>query len=66
MVDDDAYCADVMKQIAAVQGLLEAATRLVLRKHLKTCVADAIRAGQVDPKNERRQTRSSQISRKYS
>jgi DNA-binding FrmR family transcriptional regulator len=45
MVDAGTYCPDVMKQLAAVQGLLEAASRTVLRNHLETCVADAVRAG---------------------
>jgi DNA-binding FrmR family transcriptional regulator len=45
MVEDDAYCPDVMKQLSAVQGQLERASRLVLRNHLETCVADAMVAG---------------------
>ena len=45
MVDDDAYCPDVMKQLSAVQGSLERASRLVLRNHLETCVAAAMQAG---------------------
>jgi DNA-binding FrmR family transcriptional regulator len=45
MVEAGAYCPDLMKQLAAVQGLLEAANRAVLRNHLETCVADAVRAG---------------------
>jgi DNA-binding FrmR family transcriptional regulator len=45
MVEEDAYCPDVMKQLSAVQGSLEAASRAVLRNHLETCVAEAMRAG---------------------
>ncbi|MDQ3945069.1 MAG: metal-sensitive transcriptional regulator [Actinomycetota bacterium] len=45
MVEDDAYCPDVMKQLSAVQGSLERASRLVLRNHLETCVAAAMQAG---------------------
>lgn len=48
MVDDNAYCPDVMKQLSAVQGSVERANRLVLRNHLETCVADAMQAGRVD------------------
>ena len=48
MVDDGAYCREVMKQLAAVQGLLEAASRAVLRDHLETGVADAVAAGRTD------------------
>ena len=45
MVEDDAYCPDVMKQLSAVQGQLERASRIVLRNHLETCVAAAMVAG---------------------
>ena len=45
MVEDEAYCPDVMKQLSAVQGSLERASRLVLRNHLETCVATAMREG---------------------
>ncbi len=48
MIESGAYCPDVMKQLAAVQGLLEAASRTVLRNHLETCVADAVRAGRTE------------------
>ncbi|MDQ1488875.1 MAG: CsoR family transcriptional regulator, copper-sensing transcriptional repressor, partial [Actinomycetota bacterium] len=30
MVEDDAYCPEIMKQLSAVQGSLERASRLVL------------------------------------
>ena len=45
MVDDDAYCVDVMKQLSAIQGALERASRVMLRNHFETCVADAMRQG---------------------
>ncbi len=48
MVGEDAYCPEVMKQLSAVQGSLERASRLVLRNHLETCVAAAMQAGRID------------------
>jgi DNA-binding FrmR family transcriptional regulator len=48
MVEEDAYCPDVMKQLSAVQGSLERASRLVLRNHLETCVAAAMQAGRTE------------------
>lgn len=48
MVDRGAYCPDVMKQLSAVQGLLEATSRMVLRRHLETCVATAMREGRTE------------------
>jgi DNA-binding FrmR family transcriptional regulator len=48
MVDEETYCPDVMKQLSAVQGSLERASRLMLRNHLETCVAEAMRAGRTE------------------
>lgn len=48
MAENDAYCPDLMKQMSAVQGSLERASRIVLRNHLETCVAAAMVAGHTD------------------
>jgi CsoR family transcriptional regulator, copper-sensing transcriptional repressor len=48
MVEEDAYCPDTMKQLSAVQGSLERASRVVLRNHLETCVAAAMQNGRTD------------------
>jgi CsoR family transcriptional regulator, copper-sensing transcriptional repressor len=45
IIERDAYCPDVMKQLSAVQGLLEGASRIMLRRHLETCVAKAMQEG---------------------
>lgn len=45
MVENDAYCPDVMKQLSAVQGAVQGTNRLMLRNHLETCVAAAMQAG---------------------
>jgi DNA-binding FrmR family transcriptional regulator len=45
MVEDEAYCPDVMRQVGAVQAALEKANRVLLANHLETCVSDAIRQG---------------------
>ena len=45
MVENESYCPDVMKQLAAVQGAVQGANRLMLRNHLETCVAEAMQAG---------------------
>ncbi len=46
MVENEAYCPDVMKQVAALQASLEKVNRVLLRNHLETCVSEAIRTGQ--------------------
>lgn len=47
MVENEAYCPDVMKQLSAVQGAVQGANRLMLRNHLETCVAEAMQAGHI-------------------
>jgi CsoR family transcriptional regulator, copper-sensing transcriptional repressor len=42
MVDDDAYCIDIINQNLAVQRALEKVNSLVLERHLQTCVTTAI------------------------
>ncbi len=44
MVDEDAYCIDIMKQIKAVQSALERVNALTLENHLNTCVITSIRS----------------------
>jgi DNA-binding FrmR family transcriptional regulator len=43
MVDQDAYCIDIIKQNLAVQRALEKVNSLILERHLQTCVTTAIR-----------------------
>lgn len=46
MVEDERYCPELMKQVAALQASLERVNRLLLRNHLETCVTEAIQTGQ--------------------
>ncbi len=43
MVQDDAYCIDIMNQNLAVQRALERVNGLILERHLQTCVTTAIK-----------------------
>ena len=45
MVENDAWCPDIMKQLSAVQGTLEGTSREVFRHHLETHVAEEVAAG---------------------
>jgi DNA-binding FrmR family transcriptional regulator len=44
MVEEDAYCIDVLKQAIAVQRALERVNGMILENHLQTCVTTAIRS----------------------
>jgi DNA-binding FrmR family transcriptional regulator len=43
MVDEDAYCIDIINQSLAVQRALDKVNSLILERHLQTCVTTAIR-----------------------
>lgn len=45
MLERDAYCVDVMKQVSATQSSLERANRVLLRNHLETCFSRAVLEG---------------------
>jgi CsoR family transcriptional regulator, copper-sensing transcriptional repressor len=52
MVDEDAYCVDILTQVAAVQTALEQVAVNVLDAHVRGCVTDAVSdgGGQADEK----------------
>ena len=43
MIEDDAYCVDILKQTLAIQGAIEKVNGLILEDHLQSCVTTAIR-----------------------
>ena len=45
MVEDDTYCVQVIKQVAAVRGALDRVSRLELQNHLEHCVVEQVQAG---------------------
>lgn len=42
MIDDGEYCIDIITQIQAARSALQSVGKLILEKHLKHCVADAL------------------------
>ncbi len=45
MVEEDAYCTDILIQVAAVNAALNSFNKELLASHIKTCVAEDIRNG---------------------
>ncbi|MGA2819299.1 MAG: metal-sensitive transcriptional regulator [Anaerolineales bacterium] len=48
MVERDAYCVDVIRQIQAVQASLNKVSTHILDNHLHSCVTTAIRGDSLD------------------
>ncbi len=45
MVEQDAYCPDILTQVSAVTAALNSFNKVLLSNHIHTCVAEDIRAG---------------------
>ncbi|MBS7262608.1 MAG: metal-sensing transcriptional repressor [Eubacteriales bacterium] len=45
MVENDAYCPDILIQVSAVSAALNSFNRELLACHIRSCVSDDIRAG---------------------
>lgn len=52
MIDEDAYCIDIIKQTQAIQKALDKLNTLLLERHLDHCVTSAIRGNK--PKERER------------
>lgn len=48
MVETDAYCIDVIKQIHAVQAALDKVSGIILEDHLHSCLITAVRGENPD------------------
>lgn len=45
MVEEDAYCPDILIQVSAANAALNSFNKVLLANHIRTCVADDIREG---------------------
>ena len=52
MVENGAYCPDILVQSAAVSAAMNAFNRELLANHIRTCVTEDIRGGQDEAVDE--------------
>lgn len=53
MVTEDRYCIDILTQTASIVSALKGVEDEVMDNHLRTCVADAMKEGAADERNEK-------------
>ena len=56
MVEEQAYCTDILVQVSAINAALNAFNRELLAEHIRTCVAEGLRDGNEDVVEELVQT----------
>ena len=52
MVEKDAYCPDILIQVAAATAALNSFNKVLLASHIRSCVAQDLRAGQEETLDE--------------
>ena len=52
MVEDNAYCTDILIQVSAVNAALNSFNKVLLSNHIRTCVTNDIREGREETINE--------------
>lgn len=52
MIEKDAYCDDILNQIAAAQSALQGLSRVILENHMKSCLINRIQSGELEVVDE--------------
>ena len=52
MVEKDAYCTDILTQVAAANAALNSFNKVLLENHIKSCVTEDIKAGKEETVDE--------------
>ena len=52
MVENDAYCTDILVQVSAANAALNSFNKALLSNHIRTCVANDIRDGKEETLDE--------------
>ena len=52
MVENEKYCINIINQIAAAKNALDGVARIIMKKHVESCVTQAILEGRAEEKIE--------------
>ena len=52
MLENEKYCIDVINQIAAAKNALDGVARIIMKRHVESCVTQAILEGKAEEKIE--------------
>ncbi len=46
MIDAEKYCIDIINQITAAEKALDGVAKIVMKRHVESCVSNSIRQGE--------------------
>lgn len=52
MVNEDAYCIDVLTQLSSISAAIDGLGLVLLNDHVRTCISRAVRSGDAEAKYE--------------
>ena len=52
MVENDAYCIDILTQVSAANAALNSFNKVLLGEHIRTCVTNDIKEGKTETVDE--------------
>ena len=52
MLEEDAYCIDIINQVSAANCALNSFTKVILANHIKSCVAEDVKEGREEKLDE--------------
>ncbi len=50
MVENEKYCIDILNQITAAENALDGVARIIMKRHVESCVTQAVLNGKADEK----------------
>jgi DNA-binding FrmR family transcriptional regulator len=53
MVEEGKYCVDILLQLSAIEGALEQVRKILLGRHIESCVAEAMAAGRAEDRQKK-------------
>ena len=53
MVEEEKYCVDILLQISAIQGAMEQVRKILLGRHIESCVAEAMASGRAGDRQKK-------------
>lgn len=53
MVEEGKYCVDILLQLSAIEGALEQVRKILLGRHIESCVAEAMASGRPEDRQKK-------------
>jgi CsoR family transcriptional regulator, copper-sensing transcriptional repressor len=53
MVEDGKYCVDILLQLSAIEGALEQVRKILLNRHIESCVVEAMAFGRAEDRQKK-------------